>query len=403
VGRADRSCPGVGLRAVNAVAETRSGPLQGVRVLEFVGMGPVPFASMLLADAGADVVSILRPDSVERPESVVVHRSRRSVSADLRADDDAAKVRDLISGADVLVEGYRPGVMERLGLGPATCQTLNPRLVYGRMSGWGRTGPSAASPGHDINFAGVSGLLNAFRRAGQRPVSYPGIVGDYAGGALFAFGVLAAVVEARGSGLGQVVDGSIADAAVLMSSAFHGLRAAGAWTDEPGTNYGDTASPFYDAYECADGRFVAAGPVEPEFYRELCQGLGFEDVDGMVERQYDRSCWSADKALVDAAFRTRTRDEWTEVFTDVGACVTPVLTFAESLVDPQLSAQGAFTYVAGLAQPAPTPRYSRTPASAPRPSSLPEVSITDVLDEWSVDDTPSPPHLVPDEQRRRRG
>jgi alpha-methylacyl-CoA racemase len=359
-----------------------TGPLAGIKVLEFAGMGPVPFAAMLLADAGADVVLVHRPGAIDRPESLVVNRSRRSITADLKSSEDLTLVCDLIKRSDIVVEGFRPGVMERLGLGPVECELLNPRLVYGRMSGWGRNGPYADRPGHDINYVGVTGLLNAFRRFRQRPVSHTGIVGDYGGGSVFAFGLLAALSHARECGRGQVVDGSILGGAALMSSAYFGMRAAGKWSDEAGTNYADTGSAFYDTYECSDGKYVAVGPFEPEFYRELCITLGLDDVDAVVERQYDSRSWEADKAILEAAFLRRTRDEWAALFDGVNACVTPVLSFGEAPGHPQLSASGTYIDVEGVLQPAPTPRFSRTPSPKPRPAPHPDKHNDDARKLW---------------------
>jgi alpha-methylacyl-CoA racemase len=367
----------------------RSGPLTGIRVLELAGMGPVPFAGMLMADMGADVVLLRPPTATARPEDRVVNRGRRSIRIDLKSDDGRALAQQLVRRADVLVEGYRPGVMERLGLGPKECSALNERLVYGRMSGWGQDGPKARLPGHDINYVGLTGTLNAFRRKGQRPTPHPGLVGDYGGGAVFAFGLVCALVHARATGRGQTVDASVVDAAALLSSAFWGLRAGGVWSDEPGTNFADTGSPFYDVYECADGRFLAVGPLEPAFFAELCTRLGLADVDAAVRRQYDPISWASRKAAFESLFRQRTRDEWCAVLEDTPACVSPVLTFDEAACHPHLVARGTYTVHDGVTQPAPSPRLSLTPGAIAGPAPGPEEHTDEAIGEWLAEWLPA--------------
>jgi alpha-methylacyl-CoA racemase len=352
-------------------------------------MGPLSFAGMLLADMGADVVLLQSPTAAARPEERVVHRGRRSICIDLKSDDGRALAQQLVCRADVLIEGYRPGVMERLGLGPQVCSALNKRLVYGRMSGWGQDGPKARLPGHDINYVGLTGTLNAFRRKGQRPTSHPGLVGDYGGGAVFAFGLVCALFYAQATGRGQTIDASVVDAAALLSSAFWGLRASGVWTDEPGTNFADTGSPFYDVYECADGQFLAVGPLEPAFFTELCTRLGLTNIDDVVAHQYDRASWASRKATFESLFKQRTRDEWCAVLEDTQACVSPVLTFDEAALHPHLVARGTFEVHDGVTQPASSPRLGLTPGAIAGPAPALGEHTDEVLGEWLAEQIPT--------------
>jgi alpha-methylacyl-CoA racemase len=361
-----------------------SGPLAGVRVVELAGLGPGPHAAMLLADLGASVVRVQRPGQLtpagETPDFQI--RNRRVVEADLKDAGQRDRVLDLVRFADVLVEGFRPGVAERLGVGPTDCAALNPRLVYARMTGWGQDGPQASRAGHDINYLSGLGVLNAIGRPGEAPVPPLNLVGDFGGGSLYlVVGVLSALLERATSGRGQVVDAAIVDGASHLAHVLWSQRGRGRWSDDRGSNTLDGGAPFYDTYPTADGRYVAVGALEPQFYALLLAGLGLADAD--LPAQRDRAGWPALRAAFAAAFRTRTRDEWTEVFAGTDACVTPVLTFAEAREDAHVVARGTLLEVDGVAQPAPAPRFSRTPPA--RPTAPPDTAepITAVIDEWS--------------------
>jgi alpha-methylacyl-CoA racemase len=350
--------------------KTNSGPLQGLRVIELAAIGPAPMACMLLADLGADVVRIdrLTPSGLGlamQPRHDVNGRGRRSVALDLKAPAGRDAVLRLVATADVLVEGFRPGVTEGLGLGPADCQARNPRLVYGRMTGYGQTGPLAGAAGHDINYIALTGVLHAIGPAGGAPLPPLNLVGDYGGGALYlAFGVMAALYERQGSGLGQVVDAAMVDGASSLASIFHGLQAAGSWSDERGANLLDGGAPFYGTYETADGRHISLGALEPKFFRLLAEAL---ELDArFVPRQYERSLWPEMRAAIAAAVRSRSRDDWCARLEGSDACFAPVLTFAEAAQHGHALARAAFVEVDGLRQPAPAPRFSRTPAVSPQ-------------------------------------
>ena len=307
-----------------------AGPLAGATVIELAGLGPGPFAAMLLADLGADVVRVDRPG---RPSAdarkYAMHRGRRSVAVDLKHPDGREVVLRLVERADALVEGHRPGVTERLGLGPEECSARNPRLVYGRMTGWGQTGPLAQTAGHDIDYIALSGALGACARHGERPVPPVNMIGDFGGGGAFlALGIVAAMWEAQRSGVGQVIDAAMVDGSAVLTTMMHGLLAQGRWRDEAGVNFADTGSPFYDVYECADGRFVGVGAIEGPFYGELLEGLGLSR-DELPDRR-DEANWPALKERFTAVFRTRSRDEWAEHFARTDACVAPVLTLTEA-------------------------------------------------------------------------
>ncbi|GAA4994859.1 CaiB/BaiF CoA-transferase family protein [Yinghuangia aomiensis] len=362
------------------------GPLHGIRVLEIASLAPAPFACMILADLGADVLRIDRVTDVDdrpQPTGDPLHRGRRSAAVDLKHPDGAALVRRLAAAADVFVEGFRPGVAERLGIGPADLRSANPRLVYGRMTGWGQTGPLAARAGHDINYIGLAGALEPIGRAGERPVPPLNLVGDFGGGGmLLAVGILAALYEREHSGAGQVVDAAMVDGAALLTAPLHGLRATGQWEGPRGTNLFDGGAPFYDTYETADGRYVAVGAYEPQFYAQLLEGLGLvgDDLPG----QNDRSGWPELRERFAAVFAKRTRDEWTAVFEDTDACVTPVLTPWEAHRNPHNAARGVFTDVAGSRQPAPAPRFERTPSSTAGPAPAPGQDTAAALLAWGV-------------------
>lgn len=352
------------------------GPLHGVRVLEMTAIGPVPFCAMLLADLGADVLRIVRPDQSGRPDGRfdVTSRSRQSVIVDAKQPSGIAQIHDLAGRADIFLEGSRPGVMERLALGPSELHTVNPRLVYGRMTGWGQTGPLARTAGHDINYIALTGVLHAIGRAGGPPVPPLNLAGDYGGGAMFlAFGVVCALLEARASGRGQVVDAAMTDGSASLMALFAGLLARGAWTTERGANLLDGGAPWYDVYETSDGRHVAVGALEEPFWHALLKGLGIDD--RAVPSRANRASWPAIRAMLRAAFLARSRDEWADVFTRTDACVTPVLNLIEAAAHPHNQARGTFIAVDGVMQPAPAPRFSVTPAAPSRAAGPPSVVV----------------------------
>jgi alpha-methylacyl-CoA racemase len=350
----------------NAVATSGDGPLAGLTVVELAGIGPGPYAAMLLADLGADVIRIERPGrqgSSVPPEQDVLRRNRRSVVLDLRHPDGVAAALALVAGADVLIEGFRPGVAERLGVGPEDCWAVNPRVVYGRMTGWGQTGPLAPSAGHDIGYIAITGALHAVGRAGGQPIPPANLVGDFGGGSTFlVIGILAACWEAARSERGQVVDAAIVDGATSLTGLLHGMMATGLWRDERGANMLDGGVPWYDTYETSDGGWMAVGALEPQFYAELVGLLGIESDES--DRR-DPSRWPALRSAIAASFASRTRDEWSEVFDGTDACVAPVLSLLEAPTHPHLVKRGTFVDVAGVTQPAPAPRFSRTVTALP--------------------------------------
>ena len=345
------------------------GPLAGLKVIEIASLGPGPFAGMMLADHGAEVIRVERAGSQVAPYDRVLLRSRRFVEADIKTAQGVEAVIALIREADVVIEGFRPGVMERLGLGPDVLLAINPRLVFGRMTGWGQTGPLAADAGHDINYIAVSGVLGALGRAGEKPTPPINLVGDFGGGGLMlAFGVLAAVLHARSSGQGQVVDCAMTEGSSLLMSMMWGFKGAGLWSPERGTNIIDTGAHFYDTYETLDGGYLAVGPVEPQFYARFRQGLGLEGNEAF-DAQMSPRAWPALTDRLADIFRTRTRDDWCAVFEGLDACVTPVLSLDEAPHHPHNVAREAFIAVDGVMQPAPAPRYSLTPCARPVMSS----------------------------------
>jgi alpha-methylacyl-CoA racemase len=366
---------------------TGHGPLHGVKVIELAGIGPGPYAAMLLADLGAEVVRVERPGppvSAVPAEQDVLRRNRRSVVVDLRHPDGVRTVLSMAGRADVLLEGFRPGVTERLGLGPADCWAVNPRLVYGRMTGWGQTGPLAPTAGHDIGYIALTGALGAIGRAGEAPVPPVNLLGDFGGGSTFlVIGVLAALWEAAQSGRGQVVDAAIVDGASSLTALLHGLMAAGQWTDGRGVNFLDTGVPWYDTYETADGQWMAVGALEPKFYAQFARLLGLPDE--IAALRADSAAWPRLRAAITDAFATRTRDEWTSVFEGSDACVAPVLSLTEAGAHPHLAARETFVDVAGVVQPAPAPRFSRTVAPLPTPPPAIGADTADVLRDWGVD------------------
>jgi len=344
------------------------GPLAGVRVLEFEAIGPGPFAGMLLADMGADVLLVDRPAGsdlgLKRERWMdVMMRGRRSVTLDLKSKGATAAALELMAKADAVIEGFRPGVMERLGLGPEACLKANPKLVYGRMTGWGQEGPLAARAGHDINYIALAGVLNAFGRKGQAPVPPLNLVGDFGGGGmLLGFGIACALLHAQRTGQGQVVDAAMVDGASLLAAMFSGFLAAGRWSEERGVNILDTGAPWYDCYETKDGKYVAIGAIEAKFYEELLQRL---QLSGLPP-QNDRAGWPALRAAFARVFKEKTRDEWVKVFEGSDACFAPVLSFSEARRHPHNLARRGTISVARLEQPAPAPRFSATPAEVSR-------------------------------------
>jgi alpha-methylacyl-CoA racemase len=347
-----------------------SGPLAGTKMVEIAGIGPGPFCAMMLADLGADIVRIDRADKVTggdpaNPPGDILNRGRRSIGLDLKQPDGVATALALIDDADALIEGFRPGVMERLGLGPEVCLERNPRLVYGRMTGWGQDGPLAQVAGHDINYLSIAGALGAIGRAGQPPTPPLNLVADFGGGGMvLALGISAALVERATSGKGQVVDAAMVDGVAVMMSIFHGMVGMGFWDEERGTNMLDSGAHWYDAYETADGEFISVGPVEPQFYALLLDKLG---LDAAEYPHFDKSRWPELKVRFTEIFKTRTRDEWCELLEGTDACFAPVLRMSEAPSHPHNQARGTFVDIAGISQAAPAPRFGRTPGSIDSP------------------------------------
>jgi alpha-methylacyl-CoA racemase len=357
------------------------GPLNGVRVIEIASLAPAPFGCMILADLGADV---LRVDRAERcgPQAPQprdpLSRGRRSIGLNLKDPAAVDLLLQLTDDADVLVEGFRPGVAERLGIGPSPCSQRNPRLIFARMTGWGQDGPLSRTAGHDIDYIAISGALSTVGRAGQAPVPPVNLLGDFGGGGmLLALGILAALVERASTGLGQVVDAAMVDGSALLTAFLYGLRAAGGWQDQRGTNLLDGGAPFYDTYATSDGEYVAVGALEPQFYAALLRGLGLADA-GLPD-QHDRSGWPLLRRRFTDTFAQRTRAEWEQVFAGTDACVSPVLTLAEAPAHPHAVARKAFVAVGDISQPAPAPRFDRTPAGVPSPPPRPGADTDAVL------------------------
>jgi alpha-methylacyl-CoA racemase len=365
-----------------------AGPLQGLRVVELTGLGPVPFCAMLLADLGADVlriertgIAVLPPGEVDR--RMVLTRGRPAVGIDLKHERGVDLLLGLLDQSDVLLEGFRPGVLERLGLGPDVCLARNPRLVFGRVTGYGRQGPMAQEAGHDINYLALSGVLDAIGPRGEPPVAPLSILGDFGGGALpLTVGVLAALLERQRSGQGQVVDATIVDGAAALATMVYEMRALGQWSDQRGTNLLDGGAPQYAAYETADGKYVAVGALEEPFYRSFLHGLGFPDED--IPPRDDPSRWEETKAQVAAVLRTRSRAEWLAAFEGTDACVTPVLSLADAPQHEQNAARGTFVEVGGIVEPAPTPRFSRSATGVPAPAPPPGEHDLARLTAWGI-------------------
>ena len=345
------------------------GPLAGIRVLAFEAIGPAPFAGMLLADMGADVLVLERPADTdlglkrERRHDVMM-RGKRSVTLDLKKASAKEAVFSLLDTADVLIEGFRPGVMERLGLGPDAALARNPKLVYGRMTGWGQDGPLAPRAGHDINYIALAGVLHAFGRKDEAPVPPLNLVGDFGGGGmLLGFGVACALIEAARSGRGQVVDAAMVDGAALLAAMFSGFLASGTWSETRGDNILDTGAPWYDVYETKDGKYVSIGSIEARFFEELARRMQLTNLPS----QHDRSRWPEMRKIFSQAFKTRTRDQWCRVFAGSDACFAPVLSWSEARAHEQSVSRQSYVSVSGVAQPAPAPRFSRTPGGVRRP------------------------------------
>ncbi|WP_158842932.1 CaiB/BaiF CoA transferase family protein [Saccharothrix deserti] len=362
------------------------GPLEGLKVVELAGLAPAPFGCMVLADLGASVVRVDRIGGAPGSANTgvpLLGRGRRSIGVDIRRPEGAELVLRLVAESDVLIEGFRPGVTERLGIGPAQCLARNPRLVYGRMTGWGQDGPLADRAGHDINYIAVAGALEPIGRAGAPPTVPLNIIGDFGGGGLLlAMGVLAALYERERSGRGQVVDAAMVDGAALLTTFLHGMSSAGAWSGGRGTNLLDGGAPFYDVYEAADGRFVSVGALEEKFYAELLEVLGLADA-GLPER-HDPANWPELRARIGAAVATRTRDEWAALAEGTDACLAPVLAPGEAPKHAHNVERGTFVEVDGVAQPAPAPRFERTPASVPGPPPVVGEHTVEVLGELGL-------------------
>lgn len=360
-----------------------SGPLVGVKIVEFAGIGPGPFCGMLLADLGADVVRIDRAESVGRSHPDLANRGKRSIAIDLKKPEGIEAALSLIAKADGLLEGFRPGVMERLGLGPDVALQRNPRLVYGRMTGWGQTGPWAAMAGHDIDYIALTGALHTMGRAGEPPAPPLNLVGDFGGGALYlAFGLLAGIIEAKSSGKGQVVDCAMIDGAASLMTMFYGMKAAGIWSGERDANLLDGGAHFYDTYECADGKWLAVGAIEPQFHALLVKGLGLPA--DAFPAQMSRDQWPEYSRRLAGVIRTRTREEWMQVFDGTDACVAPVLSMDEAPKHPHNAARNTFVEAFGVTQPGPAPRFSRTAGAVNGAPAIAGKSSQAVLESWKI-------------------
>ncbi|MFA1545354.1 CaiB/BaiF CoA transferase family protein [Actinomadura chokoriensis] len=366
------------------------GPLSGVRVIELAGIGPGPFAAMLLADLGAEVIRVDRASAVREGATSggtdFSNRGKRSIAIDLKSERGREVVLRLVEKSDVLLEGFRPGVTERLGIGPDDCLARNPKLVYGRMTGWGQQGPLSHTAGHDVGYIAITGALHAIGRAGGPPQVPMNLLGDFAGGSMYLIvGVLAALLESRTSGRGQVVDAAIVDGTAHLSTFIHAFLATGLWQDRRGVNMLDTGAPWYDVYETADGRHMAVGAIESQFYAEFLRRLGVDGED--LPDQNDRDAWPALRERFAAAFKTKTRDEWAEIFVPSDACVAPVLSMTEAAEHPYNTARDVFPELAGHRQPAPAPRFSRTVTETDGVPALPGGQTRAVLDDLGFDDT----------------
>jgi alpha-methylacyl-CoA racemase len=362
-----------------------AGPLQGLRVVELAGIGPGPHAAMILGDLGADVVRVERPNKASGiPSGDTMLRNRRSVAADMKSAEGRALVLGLIARADVLIEGFRPGVTERLGLGPQDCAKVNEKLIYARMTGWGQSGPRALQAGHDINYISLNGLLHAVGRQGERPVPPLNLAGDFGGGSMFLLvGILSALFERQSSGKGQVIDAAMVDGSSVLVQMMWSFRAQGMWSDERGTNMLDTGAPYYDTYETADGKYVAVGAIEPQFFAELLAKLGLDPA--ALPAQNDLARWAELRDIFTKAFVEQTRDHWAQVFAGSDACVTPVLSFAEVETESHITERDTFFRFPGAnnLEPMPAPRFSRSVPSVPTPPGVPGADTDAVLRDWT--------------------
>ena len=367
----------------DAMTQTSSGPLSGVRVIELAGIGPGPYAGMVLAALGAEVVRVDRPGQGPDLAGGVTMRGRRSVVLDLKKPTAVDALLGLVEAADVLIEPFRPGVAERLGIGPDVCLERNSRLVYARMTGWGQDGPWAQMAGHDIAYIAITGALNAIGRADGPPTPPLNLLGDFGGGSMFLLvGILAALVERGQSGRGQVVDAAIVDGTASLTSMLFGMLTTGFWSEQRGVNLLDTGAPFYDVYETSDGKWMAVGALEPQFYAELVRLLELDDLPA----QHDRSRWEEQRSRFAARFKERTQQEWADVFDGTDACVAPILTWSEASKHPHIAARGTLLERDGVVQPAPAPRFSRTPAEIGNRPPAPGADTRDVLTDWGVKD-----------------
>lgn len=368
------------------------GPLQGLKIIEVAGIGPGPFAAMMLSDMGADVIRVDRSVNAmggdpAAPPADIFNRGRRSIALDLKSPEGVAVLLDLVEQADALIEGFRPGVAERLGFGPEVCAERNPKLVFGRMTGWGQEGPYAPTAGHDINYIALAGVLAHLGRAGEKPTPPINLVGDFGGGGmLLAFGVVCALLEAQRSGEGQVVDAAMVDGSAVLMTMMWGFTAMGIWGEERGTNMLDTAAHFYDTYECADGEFVSIGSIEPQFYLQLLEHTGlakvYEERGEELPHQMDKARWPEMKERLAEIFLTRTRDEWCSIMEGTDICFAPVLRMQEAARHPHNVQRGTFVEVAGITQPAPAPRFGRTVAEIQRPPAHTGQHTDEVLADW---------------------
>ena len=360
------------------------GPLEGTKIIEMGGIGPGPFCAQMLADMGADILRVERWGNLQRllePKHDVWHRGRRSISLNLKKPEGVEAFLKLVEQADALIEGFRPGVMEKLGLGPDDCFGRNPKLVYGRMTGWGQEGPLALAAGHDINYIALAGALHAIGRPGENPVAPLNLLGDLGGGGLLlAFGIVCALLETRKSGKGQVVDAAMVDGAAILMGFFFGAWGSGMWTDKRGTNLLDGGAHFYDTYETADGKWISIGSIEPQFYALLLKHAGIDDPGFQI--QMDPSEWPKLKEKIAAVFKTKTRAEWCEIMDGTDVCFAPVLTFQEAIEHPHNVARETFVEIAGAMQPAPAPRFSRTNPDTPAPASEPGADTESALLDW---------------------
>lgn len=368
------------------------GPLAGYKVIEIAGIGPGPFCAMMLSDLGAEVIRVDRAAAAQRagrsgPSGDILNRGRKSIGVDLKNPDGVETVLRLVDSADALIEGFRPGVAERLGIGPEVCAERNPRLVYGRMTGWGQDGPYASAAGHDINYVALSGTLHAMGRAGEKPTPPINLVGDFGGGGmLLALGVVAALLEAKGSGQGQVVDTAMVDGSAILNTMTHSLLASGLWKDERGVNMLDTGAHYYDTYETADAKFVSIGSIEPQFYAQLLSLTGLDGDDEFLNHQHDQSMWPHLSERLTDVFKTKTRDEWCAIMEHTDVCFAPVLSMTEAPDHPHNAERGTFVEVNGVMQAAPAPRFSRTPSTIQRPPSVPGEHTDEVLAAWGFDE-----------------